>query len=257
MTGPADAVRPLAGSVAVVTGAGRGLGRAIALALADAGAAVALGARTPDQLTDVAAEIIGRGGRAVAVPTDVTVTAQVDGLVERAAAEFGRVDILVNNAGVIDPAPLVELTDEAWDTVLATNLRSTFLGVRAAGRYMRAQGSGRIINVASNFASMGIPGYAAYSASKAAVIALTRTAAIELARYGITVNAVAPGYFATDLNASARADEAVLRPILKSIPVRRMGAPAELGPLFVLLASDAGSFITGETIVVDGGQLAR
>ncbi|MGY1806986.1 SDR family NAD(P)-dependent oxidoreductase [Blastococcus sp. SYSU D00669] len=248
---------PLAGTVAVVTGAGRGIGRALALALAGAGARVVLAARSLDQLEVVAGEVRSRGGTAAVVPTDVTSAAEVEALVERAVTEFGRLDVLVNNAGIIEFTPLLEISDDGWDAVLSTNLRSAFLGTRAAARVMREQGGGRIVNIASNFAFRGISGYASYSAAKAGLVALTRTAAVELARYGITVNAVAPGYVATDMNAVLRDDETTLATVLKGVPLRRMGDPEELGDLVVLLAGRGGGFITGETVVVDGGQLAR
>jgi NAD(P)-dependent dehydrogenase (short-subunit alcohol dehydrogenase family) len=247
----------LAGQVAVVTGASRGIGRALALALADAGAAVVLSARSREHLDKVAAEVEARGGRAHVIPADMTSSAEIEGLIAGAASALGRLDILVNNAGIIDFTPLLDTTDESWDALFSTNLRSAFIAIRAAGRHMRDHGGGRIINVASNFAFRGIAGYATYSATKAALVALTRTAAVELARYAITVNAIAPGYIATDMNASVRADEPVLRTILKAVPLRRMGDPEELGELAVMLAGRGGAFITGETIVVDGGQLAR
>jgi NAD(P)-dependent dehydrogenase (short-subunit alcohol dehydrogenase family) len=158
---------------------------------------------------------------------------------------------------VIDFTPFTEITDEAFDTVLTTNLRGAFLAMRAAAQAMRAQGEGgRIINVASSFAYRGVAGYAPYSAAKAGLIALTRTAAVELARYSITVNAIAPGYIATDMNVEVRANQPVLDRILRKVPLRRMGEPDELGQLFVLLAGPGTQFMTGETIVVDGGQLA-
>lgn len=252
-----DAAGRLAGRVAAVTGAGRGIGRAIAVALAAEGAAVALAARSTDEIDGVAAAIAASGGTAISVPTDVTRAADVDRLVERTVSSLGGLDVLVNNAGIIEFRPLMDVTDEGWDAVVTTNLRSAFFGTRAAARYMRDHGGGRIINVASNFAYMGIAGYASYSAAKAGMVAVTRTAAVELARYGINVNAIAPGYFATDMNASVRADEPVVQSILKGVPLRRMGQPEELGDLVVLLAGRGGAFITGETIVVDGGQVAK
>jgi NAD(P)-dependent dehydrogenase (short-subunit alcohol dehydrogenase family) len=256
-TSPSATPQPLAGSVAIVTGAGRGLGRSIALALAGAGASIVAAARSAGQLEDLTAEIRAGGGQALAMATDVTRREDIDRLVARTVGELGRLDILVNNAGVIDFTPFTEITDEAWDRVMTTNLRGAFLAMRAAAGPMREAGGGRIINVASNFAYMGVAGYAPYSAAKAGLIALTRTAAVELARYSITVNAVAPGYFATDMNATMRADQPVLDRVLRKIPLRRMGEPDELGQLFVLLASPGSQFITGETIVVDGGQLAQ
>jgi NAD(P)-dependent dehydrogenase (short-subunit alcohol dehydrogenase family) len=247
----------LEGKTAVVTGAGGGLGQAFSVALAEKGARLVLAGRSVGTLEETAQLITDLGGSAITVATDVTRTAQVDALIAAAVAEYGSVDVLVNNSGILEPAPIVELTDDAWDRVIETNLRGTFAGIRAAGRQMIIQGSGSIINIASNWASMGIKGFSSYSASKAAIIALTRTASIELVRYGITVNALAPGYFETDMNQSARDDDKMRNYILSTIPMRRMGKPEELSELLVLLAGPGGRFITGETIVVDGGQLAQ
>src|SRR5215217_1873211 len=244
----------LAGRVAVVTGGGRGLGRAFALALAEAGADVALAARSTEDIERVAAEVKARGRRALAVPTDVAETADVERLVERV---LGDLDILVNNSGVIHSAPLIETPLEEWDRVVATNLRGCFLCMRAAGRHFAARRAGKVINVASNFAFMGVPNYSSYCASKAAVVNLTRAAAIEWAGFGVQVNALAPGYVETDMNAAARGDEEMKARILRQIPARRMARPEELGPLVVYLASSASDFMTGETLVFDGGQVAK
>jgi NAD(P)-dependent dehydrogenase (short-subunit alcohol dehydrogenase family) len=247
----------LAGRVAVVTGGGRGLGRAFALALAEAGADVALAARSTEDIERVAAEVKARGRRALAVPTDVAETADVERLVERVLGELGDLDILVNNSGVIHSAPLIETPLEEWDRVVATNLRGCFLCMRAAGRHFADRRAGKVINVASNFAFMGVPNYSSYCASKAAVVNLTRAAAIEWAGFGVQVNALAPGYVETDMNAAARGDEEMKARIVRQIPARRMARPEELGPLVVYLASSASDFMTGETLVFDGGQVAK
>jgi len=249
--------QPLEGKVAIVTGAGRGLGRAMAVALADAGADVALAARSKNQLEAAAAEVERRGRRAIAVPTDVTDADAVQQLVDATLDGLGRLDILVNNSGVLDSVPLLEQEPEAWDRVLSTNLRGTYLATRAAGARMVEQGSGKVVNIASNFAFTGVANHAAYCASKAAVVAFTRAMAVEWARHGVQVNALAPGYFATDMNAGLRADPDALAKVLRAVPARRMGRPDELSSWLVLLAGSASDFMTGETIVVDGGQTAR
>lgn len=247
----------LSGKVVIVTGAGRGLGRAMAVALADAGADVALAARSKDQLEEVAAEIEQRGRRALAVPTDVTDAAAVAHLVDATIATLGGLDVLVNNSGVIDSTPLLEQDPAVWDRILDTNLRGTYLATRAAGAHLVAQGSGKVVNIASNFAFKGVPNHAAYCTSKAAVVAFTRAMAVEWARSGVQVNALAPGYFATDLNAALRGDPDALARVLRAVPARRMGEADELSAWLVLLAGPASDFMTGETIVVDGGQTAR
>jgi NAD(P)-dependent dehydrogenase (short-subunit alcohol dehydrogenase family) len=248
---------PLAGKVALVTGGNRGLGRGMALALAEAGAGVVLAARDQASLDAVAEEVRAAGRRALAVPTDVTSSAAVDALVASAVEELGSLDVLVNNSGVLHPQPLLETSDEDWDRVLATNLRGTFLCSRAAGRVFKEHGAGKVINIASNFAYMGVPGFVSYCSSKAAVVAFTRALAVEWARLNIQVNAIAPGYFESDMNAELRADEELLKRTLREIPLRRMGQPQELGPLVVYLASAASDFMTGETLLLDGGQSAR
>lgn len=249
--------QPLRGRTAIVTGAGRGIGRAAALALAGAGADVALGARSKDQLERVAGEIDELGRRAIAVPTDVTDREAVEQLVRRTVDELGGLDVLVNNSGIIDSTPLLEQDPEQWDRVFDTNARGTYLATRAAGAHLVGQGSGKVVNVASNFAFKGVPGHGAYCASKAAVVSFTRTMAVEWAPHNVQVNALAPGYFATDLNTELRADDAANAKVLRSVPARRMGEPAELAPWVVLLAGPASDFMTGETVVLDGGQTAR
>lgn len=247
----------LAGRTAIVTGAGRGIGRSLALALARAGADVVLAARSADQLEVVAREVEALGCRALVVPTDITDSDAVKRLVARTLEDLGGLDILVNNSGTIDSTPLLDQDPEEWDRVFDTNVRGTYLATREAGRHLVAQGSGKVVNVASNFAFKGVPGHAAYCASKAAVVSFTRTMAVEWARHGVQVNALAPGYFATDLNASLRADEKAQSAVLRAIPARRMGEPDELAAWAVLMAGPASDFMTGETVVVDGGQTAR
>lgn len=249
--------QPLAGRVAVVTGGGRGLGRAIALALAEAGADVVVAARSKTEIEHVASEVEECGRRSLAVSTDVTDEGAVDRLFERTLDELGGLDILVNNSGVIHIGLLLETSPEEWNRVVETNLRGTFLCMRAAGRHFAEQGSGKVINVASNMAFMGRPQVSAYSSSKAAVVVLTRTAAVEWARFGVQVNAIAPGYVETDMNAELRNDEGLYAKVVGQIPARRMARADEIGPLVAYLASSASDFLTGETITMDGGEAAR
>jgi NAD(P)-dependent dehydrogenase (short-subunit alcohol dehydrogenase family) len=244
----------LAGRVALVTGAGRGIGRAIAVALGAAGAAVACAARSRDQVDAAAGEITAAGGRARALRLDVTRLEQIVAGVEEVAAALGPVDVLVNNAGITMDKKTTEVTDEDWDTVLATNLTSMFRCARAVAPGMIRLERGKIINVGSMYGIIGVPRYAAYCASKAAVDGLTRSLAAEWARYGIQVNCLAPGYMNTDIPRAALADEKTRALFLSKIPARRIGKPEEVGALAVYLASPASDFMTGQTVYLDGGQ---
>ena len=255
MSAALDPLR-LDGRVAIVTGASRGLGRAMALALAGAGADVALAARSVAELEDTAQAIEKLGRRALVVPTDVTVYAEVEVLVERAAHALGRLDIVVNNSGIAAVIPLAEMPPEDFRRTVEVNLVGVFNGCRAAAGRLIAQKSGKVINLASVLGATGLPGYVAYSASKGGVIALTRALAVEWARYNIQVNAMAPGWFVTDMNSQAFDDPKVRERLLRDVPARRTGRLEEIGPLVVYLASPASDYMTGQTVFLDGGHSA-
>ncbi len=244
----------LKGRVALVTGASRGIGRAIALALGAAGADVACCARSMDQAEKTADEIRRHGTRAGGFRLDVTRAAEIDAAVREVGTTLGPVDILVNNAGITLEKKTVEVTDEEWERVLATNLTSMFRLARAVAPVMMARAGGKIINIGSMYGALGVPRYAAYCASKAAVEALTRCLGAEWARHGIQVNCLAPGYMNTDIPREALADEKKRALFLSKVPARRIGEPEEVGPLVVYLASAASDFMTGQTVYLDGGQ---
>ncbi len=241
----------LSGRVALVTGAGRGLGRAIAASLASAGAQVACVDIDPALLAETADLLRAGGGQAEPIPCDVTDSARVSEVVDQVVKQMGRLDILVNNAGITRDGMIMRMSDDQWDTVLAINLRGTFLFTRAATRPMLKARGGRIINIASVSGLMGNPGQANYSASKAGVIGLTRTVARELASRSITVNAIAPGFIATDM--TAKLGEDILAQVRGEIPLGRLGDPQDVADAVLYLASDAAGFITGHVLTVDGG----
>jgi 2-deoxy-D-gluconate 3-dehydrogenase len=245
----------LDGKIALVTGASRGLGDAMALALADAGADLVVHASTPPAVT--ARRIVERGRRAAALGADLADRRAMDRLAQDAIGAFGRIDILVNNAGTIKRQPAAEHSDEYWDTVIEVNLSSLFRLSRAIGAHMLERGSGKIVNVASLLAFQGgitVPGYAA---AKGAVAQLTKALANEWAPRGINVNAIAPGYIATDNTAALRADPVRSRQILERIPAGRWGAPEDLAGAAVFLASSASNYVNGHVLVVDGGWMGR
>ena len=244
----------LAGRTALVTGASRGIGRAIALALAAAGAGVGCAARARDQIESTAAAIQATGGRARAIPLDVTSGEQIRASVQDAESALGPIDILVNNAGVTLDKPTLEVEDDEWDQVLAANLTSMFRCARAVAPGMIARGRGKIINLGSMYGALGVPRYAAYCASKAAVAGRTRSLAAEWARHGIQVNCLAPGYMNTDIPRAAMADAKTRERFLSKIPARRIGEPEEAAALAVYMASPASDFMTGQTVYLDGGQ---
>ncbi len=248
----------LAGRVAVVTGGRRGIGRAIALALAEAGADVALGDRVVDdgELEKVAAEVKKLGRRALAVQADITKKADVDNLVQKTVAELGTIDILVNNAAMNIRAPLLELNEEGWDKVIDTDLKGYYLCAQAAGKVMVKQKRGNIINIASTAAMATAPQMGAYCIAKAGVVMLTRILAVELAEYNIRVNAVAPSIVKTKFSQPIWADAKTLKEIEAGIPLGRLAEPEDIIGAVVFLASDASAYITGHTIVVDGGSIA-
>jgi NAD(P)-dependent dehydrogenase (short-subunit alcohol dehydrogenase family) len=244
----------LEGRVALVTGASRGIGRAIALALGAAGAAVACIARSLEQAEEAAAEIRSTAGSARAFRMDVTRSADVEAQVAAIAGALGPIDVLVNNAGTILQRKTVEMTDEEWDTLLATNLSSMFRCARAVAPSMIARRRGKIINIGSMWGKLGVPQFAAYCATKAGAEALTRCLAVEWARHNIQVNCLAPGYIRTDFSREAMQEDRTRDLVLSKIPLRRLGEPEEMGPLAVYLASSASDFMTGQTVYIDGGQ---
>src|SRR6266852_3371356 len=254
----------LSGRVALVTGASSGLGRHFAGVLARAGAAVALTARRADRLEAVAGEIAAQGVRvaalacdvsdAASVREDVSDAASVREAVAAATAALGPLDILVNNAGIAISKPMLEHSEEEWDRVVDTNLKGAWLMSREVVEgWVKTGRKGRIVNIASLLALRTIRHVPSYTASKAGLVHLTRTMAVELARRGITVNAIAPGYFATDMNQGFLASEAG-QAVIGRIPMVRSGQPEDLDGALLLLAADAGAYITGVVLPVDGGH---
>jgi NAD(P)-dependent dehydrogenase (short-subunit alcohol dehydrogenase family) len=244
----------LSGRCALVTGASSGLGRHFAITLARAGAAVAAAARRRDRLDALVAEIGAAGGRAVAVAMDVTNGESIRAACSKAAAELGPLDVVVNNAGIsVVKAPLA-LEDAEWDAVVGTNLRGAWLVAQTTARALvEANRPGRIVNIASIVGLRTIGHLVPYAAAKAGLLHLTRVLAMEWARHGIQVNAIAPGYVETELNRDFWSSSAGRR-LIERIPQRRLGRPEDLDGPLLLLASDAGAFMTGSVLVVDGGH---
>ena len=244
----------LADRAAIVTGASSGLGRHFAFVLARAGARVALLARRTALLEEAVAEIAAAGGSAAAIECDVTDYASVRRAVDAAEARLGPIDILVNNAGIAISKPLLEHDEADWDSVLDTNLKGAWLMSRElAALWLGARRRGRIVNIASLLALRTIRHVPAYAAAKAGLVHLTHTLAMELGRHGITVNAIAPGYFETDLNRAFLQSD-VGRALVRRIPLGRSGEPPDLDGALLLLCSDAGAYISGAVLPVDGGH---
>jgi NAD(P)-dependent dehydrogenase (short-subunit alcohol dehydrogenase family) len=247
----------LDGRVAVVTGASKGLGKQMAEALAEAGATVVLVARSGELLEGVRAEITGRGGKAHAFAGDVSREADVAAVAGEIRRQAGVPDILINNAGINIRKPLHEFTLEEWRRVMSTNVDGPFLCTRAFVPGMIEKKFGRIINVASTMAHVSLPQRAAYSASKFALLGMTKALALELAPHNITANAISPGPFATEMNRALVTDPVQYADFTAKVPLGRWGKVEELGALAVFLSSDASSFITGTDIVIDGGWTAQ
>jgi NAD(P)-dependent dehydrogenase (short-subunit alcohol dehydrogenase family) len=255
----------LEGKTAIVTGGGTGLGKVICLTFARAGADVVIAARRSGPINETAAEVRKLGQRAMAVPIDVTDSGQVNNLIEKSLAEFGKIDILVNNAGIakgvdpsspsealaVEPRPIWELSDDEWHYSIDTNLTGAFYCCRAVAKYMVKRNSGKVINVASIGGLRGVKGVFAYSSAKAGVIMLTKTLAVTWSRYNIQVNCIAPGFIPV-----ADVTPDIEEHSKRFLPMGRQGEPREIGPLAVYLASGASDYVTGGCFVIDGAASA-
>lgn len=246
----------LEGKVAVVTGASRGFGEAIAIGLAEAGADVVLAARTESALQRVAAKIESLGRKTLVVPTDMLDKAAIDHLANKAIEVFEKIDILVNNAGLGGSMPFLQMPEDEWDKILNVNLKGCFLTTQAVGKHMFKAKAGRIINISSAMGEYPLPYLTHYAASKGGINALTKSLAQEWANRGITVNAIAPSYFETDMTASSRENEHANALIMSKTPLSRYGKVEELIGLVVYLACDNSSYMTGAVIPLDGGWSA-
>ncbi len=246
----------LQGKTAVVVGGTTGIGRALSLGLADAGADVVASSRRPDQVEQTAAAIEAKGRKTLRCTSDVGDRATLEKLRDETLAAFGKVDILVNCAGITKRAPTLDFDEADWDRIIDTNLTGTLRGCQVFGKHMLSRGYGRIINIGSLSTYVGLFEVAAYCASKAGVGALTKALAVEWSKYGVLVNAIAPGVFRTDLNANLLDSTDRGKEFKTRTPIGRFGNTEELVGAAVYLASDAASFVTGEIMVVDGGFLA-
>jgi len=238
--------------VAVITGASRGIGRSVAQYMAQRGASIVAVSRKASHTEDLIQQIKDAGGKAVSVGADVSAAADVDAILNAAMDAFGRVDILVNNAGITRDALLPRLKDEHWDEVLNINLKGAFLCTRAFSRVMAKQRYGRIVNITSVVGQMGNAGQANYCASKAGLVGMTRSNALELGRRNVTVNAVAPGFIETDM--TAELSDKVRESMLSQIPLGTFGKPADVAAAVAFLASDEAGYITGHELSVNGGM---
>lgn len=248
----------LDGRVALVTGGNRGLGFAMAQGLAEAGANVVVTSRDQEKAVSSARTITeATGNKALGITVDVTNARQVEAMVQQVIAEFGHIDILVNNAGINIRKPIEEFDEESWDRVQAANLKAPYLCSRAVVPYLKAQRRGRIINIASMLGMVGLAERAAYCSSKGGVIQLTKVLALELAAYNVTVNAICPGPFATEINTPVLNNPEANQFFLDHIALKRWGKPEEMKGVIVFLASEASSFMTGAALTVDGGWTAE
>jgi NAD(P)-dependent dehydrogenase (short-subunit alcohol dehydrogenase family) len=252
----------LVGKVALITGAGSGIGRAAALLFAEAGAAVAVLDLREDAAKETADEILAAGGQAIAVAANVTSASEVTDAVERVVAELGRLDVVYNNAGCDSKGSVADATEDDWDRAMSVNGKGTFLVSRAAVPHLVRAGGGAIVNQGSVAAMVGVPNFASYCAAKGAVVALTRSMAIDLAKHGIRVNVICPGTVFTPLmepmlraRGDGDLDVGLARTIVK-YPIGRLGTPEDIARVAVFLAGDGAAFMTGATVAADGGMTA-
>jgi len=247
----------LKNKIAIVTGSGRGIGKSTALELAKEGAKVVVSDIDIKECQNVCDEIKKIGSDAIAVKCDISKKSDVDAMIKKIMQKFQKIDILINNAGVVLMKPFVEMTEKDWDFVLDINLKGVFLCTNAVAKQMIKQKSGKIISVASIAGEVGFMNTSAYCASKAGIINLTRELAMELSPHNINVNAIAPGVIATKMTEDMLKDKKTKEVLLASTPLGRVGQPEEIGKAVVFLASDDSNFITGHTLVVDGGWLTH
>ena len=246
----------LAGKVALVTGASRGIGQALATGLAEAGADMALVARSREALNSTASHARELGRRALAIPADVSQMSAIRDVVDQVIREYGRIDILVNAAGTQARKPILEMTEEDWDTVTSLNLKAVYFCSQTVAPHMIRQGRGKIINICSLTSTIGIANVSVYAASKGGVLSMTRSMAVEWSQLGINVNAIAPGYFKTEMTKRLYEDADRSKWVLSRTPMGRWGELDDLKGTVVFLASAASDFLTGQLINVDGGWLA-
>ena len=247
----------LKGKTAFVTGASRGIGRGVAASLAEAGADVALIGRDAAALEETVKAVQGHGRRALALKTDVTSADSIEAAVAQTIEAFGRIDTLVCNAGVQRLKPFLDMKPDDWRSLISTNLEGAIMTMQAVGKGMVAQKSGSIITMSSIYSFVGAPWNSIYCMTKGGLAQLSKALAVEWARYNVRVNAICPGWIETDLTKPYMQDQKTVDAGLRQIPLRRFGKPEDIGPMAVYLASDEASFVTGQSYVIDGGQIAH